>query len=66
MLVKGSDYRVENVVGADFVLGRGGEVRLVDLVDGCSTTGLVRRMRPGGTAPEGEEGARAGAEAGHA
>ena len=46
VLVKGSDYRVENVVGADFVLGRGGEVHLVDLVDGCSTTGLVRRMQP--------------------
>ena len=52
VLVKGSDYRVEDVVGADFVLGRGGEVRLVDLVDGCSTTGLVRRMRPGGNAQE--------------
>lgn len=46
VLVKGSDYRVENVVGADFVLARGGEVHLVDLVDGCSTTGLVRRMQP--------------------
>lgn len=51
VLVKGSDYRVENVVGADFVLGRGGEVHLVDLVDGCSTTGLVRRMQPA-RAPE--------------
>lgn len=47
VLVKGSDYRVENVVGADFVLGRGGEVRLVDLVPGHSTTNLVRRLRPG-------------------
>ncbi|MBD5647848.1 MAG: bifunctional D-glycero-beta-D-manno-heptose-7-phosphate kinase/D-glycero-beta-D-manno-heptose 1-phosphate adenylyltransferase HldE [Desulfovibrio sp.] len=56
VLVKGSDYRVEDVVGADFVLGRGGEVRLVDLVDGCSTTGLVRKMQPGaaGRAPGGD------------
>lgn len=51
VLVKGSDYRVEDVVGADFVRGRGGEVHLVDLVDGCSTTGLVRRMQPA-RAPE--------------
>ena len=51
VLVKGSDYRVEDVVGADFVLGRGGEVRLVDLVDGCSTPGLVRKMRPGAAGP---------------
>lgn len=58
VLVKGSDYRVENVVGADFVLGRGGEVHLVDLVDGCSTTGLVRKMRTGG-APRQEGGSHA-------
>ena len=56
VLVKGSDYSVENVVGADFVLGRGGEVRLVDLVDGCSTTGLVRKMRPLGKAPGAGDG----------
>lgn len=56
VLVKGSDYRVEDVVGADFVLGRGGSVHLVDLVDGCSTTGLVRKMRPGGEAGGDGEG----------
>ncbi|MBD5417747.1 MAG: D-glycero-beta-D-manno-heptose 1-phosphate adenylyltransferase [Desulfovibrio sp.] len=54
VLVKGSDYRVENVVGADFVLGRGGEVHLVDLVDGCSTTGLVRKMRPAAAGDTGD------------
>ncbi len=46
-LVKGSDYKVENIAGAEFVQGYGGQVRLVDLVNGCSTSGLVRRMRKG-------------------
>ncbi len=44
VLVKGSDYTVENVVGADFVREYGGRVHLARLVDGCSTTNLVRRM----------------------
>lgn len=44
-LVKGNDYKIEDVVGADFVRSRGGRVKLVDIVNGCSTTGLVRKMR---------------------
>lgn len=44
-LVKGSDYAIENVVGADYVRAHGGEVRLVDIVDGMSTTNLVRKIR---------------------
>ncbi len=44
-LVKGSDYRLEDVVGASYVREHGGEVRLVDIVDGCSTTGIVRKIR---------------------
>lgn len=44
VLVKGSDYTVESVVGADLVREYGGHVHLARLVDGCSTTSLVRRM----------------------
>lgn len=44
VLVKGSDYTVETVVGADLVRQYGGRVHLARLVDGCSTTSLVRRM----------------------
>jgi D-beta-D-heptose 7-phosphate kinase / D-beta-D-heptose 1-phosphate adenosyltransferase len=44
ILVKGSDYTVETVVGADFVQSYGGEVMLVDLVPEQSTTRLVQRM----------------------
>src|SRR5262249_54225750 len=43
ILVKGGDYRPEEVVGRDFVEGDGGEVILVDLVPGHSTSAIVRR-----------------------
>ena len=45
VLVKGSDYRGKQVVGREVVEKSGGEVLLVDLVPGFSTTGLVRRTR---------------------
>jgi D-beta-D-heptose 7-phosphate kinase / D-beta-D-heptose 1-phosphate adenosyltransferase len=44
VLVKGADYTVETVVGADFVQSYGGEVMLVDLLPEQSTTRLVRRI----------------------
>lgn len=44
VLVKGSDYRIEDIVGADFVLGRGGKVVTVDFVEGFSTTSIIDRM----------------------
>ncbi len=45
VLVKGSDYRGRTVVGSDIVRAEGGEVILVDLVPGHSTTDIVRRSR---------------------
>jgi len=44
VLVKGADYTIETVVGADIVQAAGGEVVLIDLVPGRSTSGLVARM----------------------
>jgi D-beta-D-heptose 7-phosphate kinase / D-beta-D-heptose 1-phosphate adenosyltransferase len=43
VLVKGSDYRLDEVVGRDEVEAAGGDVILVELVPGHSTTGLVER-----------------------
>jgi D-beta-D-heptose 7-phosphate kinase/D-beta-D-heptose 1-phosphate adenosyltransferase len=43
VLIKGADYRLEDVVGRKEVEAAGGDVILVDLVPGQSTTGLVRR-----------------------
>jgi D-beta-D-heptose 7-phosphate kinase/D-beta-D-heptose 1-phosphate adenosyltransferase len=44
VLVKGSDYTVEQVVGHDLVQGWGGRVVLVTLKEGHSTTNTIRRM----------------------
>ena len=46
VLVKGSDYAVEDVVGAAFVESIGGRVELVELVPGKSTTALLGSIRP--------------------
>ena len=43
MLVKGSDYKREDVVGHDIVEALGGSVVLIDLVPGQSTTSIVQR-----------------------
>jgi D-beta-D-heptose 7-phosphate kinase / D-beta-D-heptose 1-phosphate adenosyltransferase len=45
VLVKGSDYRKSEVVGAEFVESYGGRVHLAELRDGFSTTGLIERMK---------------------
>nr|WP_157494073.1 D-glycero-beta-D-manno-heptose 1-phosphate adenylyltransferase [Fulvivirga imtechensis] len=45
ILVKGSDYLAENVVGADIVLGNGGRVETIQLVEGYSTTNLVDKIK---------------------
>jgi D-beta-D-heptose 7-phosphate kinase / D-beta-D-heptose 1-phosphate adenosyltransferase len=44
VLVKGADYTVETVVGADLVLSRGGRVVLAELLSGHSTTDTVKRV----------------------
>jgi D-beta-D-heptose 7-phosphate kinase/D-beta-D-heptose 1-phosphate adenosyltransferase len=44
VLAKGADYRAEDVVGGPEVLSWGGEVRLVELVDGVSTTRIAARI----------------------
>lgn len=45
ILVKGDDYTVETIVGADFVIGKGGEVKTIPLVKGYSTTSLIEKIK---------------------
>lgn len=45
ILVKGDDYVVETIVGADFVMGKGGEVKTIPLVKGYSTTSLIEKIK---------------------
>jgi D-beta-D-heptose 7-phosphate kinase/D-beta-D-heptose 1-phosphate adenosyltransferase len=44
VLVKGADYRLDEVVGADIVQGYGGKVLLADLLTGYSTTATIARL----------------------
>jgi len=44
VLVKGADYTLGTVVGADLVIGRGGKVILAELLSGHSTTETVQRV----------------------
>lgn len=45
VLVKGGDYRPEDVVGRAEVEAAGGQLVLIPLVEGRSTSGLVRKIR---------------------
>lgn len=45
VLVKGGDYTKSQVVGAAAVEESGGEVHIIDFVDGYSTTNLIKRIR---------------------
>lgn len=45
VLVKGGDYTVDSVVGAEIVIEAGGKVEILSLVPGHSTTGLVEKAR---------------------
>ncbi|WP_027896682.1 bifunctional D-glycero-beta-D-manno-heptose-7-phosphate kinase/D-glycero-beta-D-manno-heptose 1-phosphate adenylyltransferase HldE [Zestomonas thermotolerans] len=45
VLVKGGDYGIDQVVGADIVRAYGGEVRVLGLVENSSTTAIVEKIR---------------------
>ncbi|KCZ57160.1 hypothetical protein HY29_00090 [Hyphomonas beringensis] len=45
LLVKGGDYSIDTIVGADIVQARGGSVHIVPLVDGQSTTAAIERAQ---------------------
>jgi rfaE bifunctional protein nucleotidyltransferase chain/domain len=45
VLVKGDDYKPENIVGYDIVKARGGEVISIPLLEGFSTTALINKLK---------------------
>ena len=45
VLVKGGDYTVANIVGADEMTTWGGRVEIVPTVSGASTTSTIQKMR---------------------
>lgn len=52
ILVKGDDYSVEQIVGHEIVMAKGGEVKTVPLVKGYSTTNIVRKIESTQKNPE--------------
>jgi len=48
ILVKGGDYTdITHIAGHDCVLANGGEVKLLNFVEGFSTTGIIENIRNG-------------------
>jgi bifunctional ADP-heptose synthase (sugar kinase/adenylyltransferase) len=45
ILVKGSDYTIEQIIGFDIVLQNGGQVKTIDYLPGYSTTLIEKKIR---------------------
>ena len=45
IVVKGGDYSVDEVVGAEYVLGYGGQVKVLAFLDNCSTSAIVEKLK---------------------
>ena len=45
VLVKGSDYKVEDIAGHDIVQAKGGEVKLIDFLPGFSTSAIEKKIK---------------------
>ncbi len=48
VLVKGGDYTPDQIAGAKEVVVNGGTVHIAPILEGFSTTGIIRRMQNGG------------------
>lgn len=44
ILVKGGDYKINDIVGADFVMDNGGKVEIIPFVDGYSSTNIINNL----------------------
>lgn len=45
VLVKGSEYQLEEIAGYDIVLGYGGRVERIELTEGFSTSDIIQKIR---------------------
>lgn len=45
VLVKGSEYQIEEIAGSDIVLASGGKVERIELTEGFSTSDLIQRIK---------------------
>lgn len=45
VLVKGGDYNVDTIIGAKHVIGNGGKVEVIPIVEGYSTSNLIANIK---------------------
>jgi rfaE bifunctional protein nucleotidyltransferase chain/domain len=45
IIVKGGDYKIEEIIGANWVLENGGEVKIIPFIEGYSTTNFLNRIQ---------------------
>ncbi len=45
VLVKGGDWKVEDIIGSDIVLANGGEVKSLNFINGFSTTSTIEKIK---------------------
>lgn len=45
ILVKGADYKIEEIVGSDIVCAKGGKVETIPLIKGFSTSAIERKIK---------------------
>lgn len=45
ILVKGNDYKPEDIVGYDVLMAKGGEVKTIELVEGFSSSLIIEKMK---------------------
>jgi D-beta-D-heptose 7-phosphate kinase/D-beta-D-heptose 1-phosphate adenosyltransferase len=45
ILVKGGDYKIEDIAGGKEVIDNGGEVQVLNFEDGCSTTNIINSIK---------------------
>ena len=47
LLVKGGDYKPEEIAGGEEVIEAGGQVKVLNFEDGCSTSSIIDAIRGG-------------------
>jgi len=45
VLVKGADYKAEDIVGYDVVMAKGGVIKTIEFLPGYSTTSIEQRIK---------------------
>jgi len=45
VLVKGADYAIEDIVGHELVLDKGGEVKTISFIEGYSTSSIIKKAK---------------------